>query len=303
MMKISTVFYNIGQGFKNIWRNKMFSLASIATMSACIFLFSMFYSLGVNFSSMVKTAEEGVAITVFFDEGITPAQIDQIGTIIAQRPEVSQYKYISAEEAWESFKLEYFAGNEELAEGFADDNPLANSASFEIYLSDVSKQPQLVQYIQSIQGVRTVNQSEAAAKVLTDVNGLITVLFGAIIIILLAVSIFLINNTITVGISVRKDEIAIMKLIGAKDIFVRSPFIVEGVVIGLFGAAIPLTIMYFLYSAIITYVAQNFGFLSGMVSFVSVDIIFKTLAPIALILGVGIGYLGSRFTLHRHLRV
>lgn len=303
MMKISTVFYNIGQGFKNIWRNKMFSLASIATMSACIFLFSMFYSLGVNFSSMVKTAEEGVAITVFFDEGITPAQIDQIGTIIAQRPEVSQYKYISAEEAWETFKLEYFAGNEELAEGFADDNPLANSASFEIYLSDVSKQPQLVQYIQSIQGVRTVNQSEAAAKVLTDVNGLITVLFGAIIIILLAVSIFLINNTITVGISVRKDEIAIMKLIGAKDIFVRSPFIVEGVVIGLFGAAIPLTIMYFLYSAIITYVAQNFGFLSGMVSFVSVDIIFKTLAPIALILGVGIGYLGSRFTLHRHLRV
>lgn len=303
MMKISTVFYNIGQGFKNIWRNKMFSLASVATMSACIFLFSMFYSLGVNFSSMVKTAEEGVAITVFFDEGITPAQIDQIGTIIAQRPEVSQYKYISAEEAWETFKLEYFAGNEELAEGFADDNPLANSASFEIYLSDVSKQPQLVQYIQSIQGVRTVNQSEAAAKVLTDVNGLITVLFGAIIIILLAVSVFLINNTITVGIAVRKDEIAIMKLIGAKDIFVRSPFIVEGVVIGLFGAAVPLTIMYFLYSAIITYVAQNFGFLSGMVSFVSVDLIFKTLAPIALILGVGIGYLGSRFTLHRHLRV
>ena len=303
MMKISTVFYNIGQGFKNIWRNKMFSLASVATMSACIFLFSMFYSLGVNFSSMVKSAEEGVAITVFFDEGITPAQIDQIGTIIAQRPEVSQYKYISAEEAWESFKLEYFAGNEDLAEGFADDNPLANSASFEIYLSDVAKQPQLVQYIQSIQGVRTVNQSEAAAKVLTDVNGLITVLFGAIIIILLAVSIFLINNTITVGISVRKDEIAIMKLIGAKDIFVRSPFIVEGVVIGLVGAAVPLCIMYFLYSEIIRYVAQNFGFLSGMVSFVSVETIFTTLAPIALILGVGIGYLGSRFTLHRHLRV
>ena len=90
-MKISTYLYNVGQGLKNVWRNKMFSLASMATMTACIFLFGIFYSLGTNFQSMVKTAEEGVAVTVFFDEGISQQRIEEIGNEISKRPEVSSY--------------------------------------------------------------------------------------------------------------------------------------------------------------------------------------------------------------------
>lgn len=301
-MKFSTFCYCIGQGFKNIWRNKMFSLASIATMSACIFLFSIFFALGVNVSSMVHTAEGEVAVTVFFDEGITNDRINEIGNDINKRPEVSKINYISAEEAWESFKTEYFEGNEDLAEGFANDNPLANSASFEIYLNDVSMQPTLVTYLETMDGIRTVNQSEAAAQVLTDVNAMLVVLFGGIILILLAVSVFLISNTVIVGITVRKNEISIMQLIGAKDGFIRFPFIVEGIVIGFFGAVIPLVIVYFLYNYILDYVANNFNFFNEMVSFLDVNSIFVTLVPVALILGIGIGFLGSRLTLIKHLR-
>ena len=128
-MKISTHMYNIGQGLKNVWRNKMFSLASIATMTACIFLFGIFYSLGANFQSMVKTAEEGVAVTVFFNEGTSKARIEEIGKEISKRPEVASYDYISAEQAWEDYQKEYFGDNPALAAGFADDNPLANSAN------------------------------------------------------------------------------------------------------------------------------------------------------------------------------
>ncbi len=302
-MKISTHIYNVGQGLKNVWRNKMFSLASIATMTACIFLFGIFYSLGTNFQSMVKTAEEGVAVTVFFTEGTSQARIDEIGKEISKRPEVANYEFISAEQAWADYQEEYFGDNPELAAGFADDNPLANSANYEIYLSDVAMQSTLVSYLEGLDGVRQVNKSEVAAKTLTDINKAITIVSMAIVIILLAVSIFLISNTVMVGISVRREEIAIMKLIGAKDAFVRQPFVVEGIFIGLIGSAIPLILLYFIYGRVIKYAASEFNFLSNMVTFIPVETIFKTLVPISLLLGIGIGWIGSRVTLHKHLRV
>lgn len=302
-MKISTFFYTIKQGLVNIWKNKMFSLASIATMTACIFLFGLFYIIVTNFQSMVREAEAGVAVTVFFDEGISEDEIKQIGELIHARVEVSRYDYISADEAWESFKEVYFEGNEAAAESFAGDNPLANSASYEIYMNDISMQDTLVSYLESVDGIREVNQSEMVANTLTDFNKLIGYISAGIIIILLGVAVFLISNTITVGISVRREEIGIMKLIGATDYFVRAPFIVEGIVIGLIGAAIPLGILYVLYEKIIIYITEKFNFIGSMISFLPVETVYETLLPVALILGVGIGFVGSRITIRKHLKV
>ncbi len=295
--------YNIQQGLKNIWRNKMFSLASIATMSACIFLFGVFYSLGVNFQEMVKTAEKGVSVTIFFDEGLPKDQIDSIGTQIKGRPEVETIDYVSPEQAWESFKTDYFEGNEQVAASFNGDNPLINSANYKVTLNDVAMQGSFVEFAKTIQGVREVKQSEAAANFLTDFNRLITIISVVIVTILICIAVFLINNTVTVGISVRKEEIAIMKLIGATDSFVRAPFIVEGVVLGLIGALIPLLLLYFMYQSIVVYVADKFNVVSSMVSFVPLGRIFVILMPVSLALGVGIGYIGSRLTLKRHLKV
>lgn len=302
-MRISTVFYNVRQGFANIWRNKMFSLASMATMTACIFLFGVFYSIGVNFSAMVKEVEEGVAVTVFFDEGISQDKIEDIGDKIEKRPEVASFDYKSAEEAWEYYKEVYFEGKEEAAAGFENDNPLADSASYEIYMEDVSMQKDLVKYLEGLDGVREVHQSEVAAKTLTDFNALLTYISIGVIIILIAVAVFLISNTVTVGVSVRREEIAIMKYIGATDRFVRAPFIVEGVVIGLIGSIVPLVMLHFLYNAILAYVAERFNALSGMVSFIPAAKVFSVLIPASICLGVGIGYLGSRVTVKRHLNV
>lgn len=302
-VKINTLFYSIKQGIKNIWRNKMFSLASVATMAACIFMFGLFYIIVSNFTSMVKDAEEGVAVTVFFDEGISDEQIQQIGDQIRSRAEVAKCDYLSADEAWDNFKKVYFEGHEDLAEGFAQDNPLANSASYQIYLNDVSMQESLVTYLQSLDGVREVNQSEAVANTLTDFNRLIGYVSAGIILILLGVAVFLISNTVTVGISVRREEIAIMKLIGATDFLVRAPFIVEGIVIGLVGAAIPLVLLYVMYDRIIIYISQKFSFIGSMMSFISTKTVFHTLIPVALLLGVGIGFFGSMITIRKHLKV
>lgn len=132
-MRISTFFYTIGQGFRNIIRNKWFSLASIATIGACLFLFGTFFAIITNFQHIVKTAEEGVSVTVFFKEGTSDTRIAEIGEIITKRVEVAKVDFVSAEEAWESFKTDYLG---EYADGFTE-NPLENSAHYEIYLNDV----------------------------------------------------------------------------------------------------------------------------------------------------------------------
>ena len=302
-IKINTFFYALGQGIKNIFQNKMFSLASIATMAACIFMFGLFYIIITNFNAMVDEIEEGVAVTVFFEEGMSEEEIEEIGKKIAKRGEVREYKYVSAEDAWAYFKEVYFEGREELAAGFNNDNPLMNSANFEIYLNDVSMQKSLVLYLESVDGIREVKQSEAVANTLADFNKLISYISAGIIIILLCVAVFLISNTITTGISVRKEEIGIMKLIGATDYLVRAPFVVEGVIIGMIGAAIPLLLLYFLYERIIVYIAEQFNFIGGMLNFIPADTIFATLWPVGFILGVGIGFIGSKWTVRKHLKV
>lgn len=302
-MRISTFFYTIKQGLVNIWKNKMFSLASIATMTACIFLFGLFYMIVTNFQSMVKDAEAGVAVTVLFDPGISEQRIEEIGELIGERVEVSHYDFISADEAWDSFKDIYFEGNAEMAAVFAEDNPLVNSASYAVYMNGISMQETLVTYLQSIDGVRETKQSTVVANTLTDFNSLIGYISAGIILILLGVAVFLISNTIMVGISVRREEIAIMKLIGATDYFVRAPFVVEGMVIGLIGAAIPLGILYLLYGRIILYIGDKFIFISNMMKFLTADEVFRTLVPVALILGVGIGFIGSKITIRKHLKV
>lgn len=302
-MKISTFGYTIKQGIKNIWTNKMFSIASIATMAACIFMFGMFYSIVVNFQHVVKDVESGVAITVFFDDGTTQDQIDAIGQEIAMRPEVSSFNYVSAEEAWEEYKLEYFDGDEAAAASFGTDNPLTGESNYEIYMEDISQQSSLVSYLEGLDHVSRVRQSEMVANTLTDFNRLVSIVSAVIILILICVAVFLISNTVRTGIAVRKEEIGIMKVIGATDYFVRAPFIVEGILIGLIGAAIPLIILHAMYGRIIEYVANRFGFLNNLLTFLPVDTVFQILLPVGLILGVGIGYIGSRVTVRKHINV
>ena len=161
----------------------------------------------------------------------------------------------------------------------------------------------MVIYLEGIEGVRDVKQSQSVAETLTEFNKILSIVSGGIIAILLSVAIFLINNTITVGIAVRRDEIAIMKLIGATDYLVRAPFIVEGIVIGLVGASAPLILLYVLYDNVVIYIAERFAFVGSLLEFVSPQILFNGLIPIGLALGVGIGLLGSMWTIRKHLKV
>ena len=317
-MRISTLGYVGKQGVKNIGRNKMFSLAAVATMSACIFLFGLFFSIMLNFQYIIKSAEEGVAITGFFEEDATQSQIEEIGEKLESREDVSEVNYVSADEAWEKFQKEYFKDNPELAEGFKNDNPLAGSDNYEVYMkvveddgaSIVSKgrslsktQQDLVKFARGLDGVKKVNKSDVVANTLSSVNVLVGYVSIAIIAILFGVSIFLISNTVSMGITVRKEEIAIMKYIGAKDFVVRSPFVIEGLIMGIVGAVIPLVLLYVLYGKAVEYILERFSILTNIIDFLPVMSVYRYLLPIGLLMGVGIGFVGSFFTVRKHLKV
>lgn len=288
---------------KNIGRNIWFSLASTAIISACIFLFCMFFALVANVQYMVKNAETTVGITVFFDENMAEADILAIGKEIAARKEIKETKYISAEEAWETFQKEYFKDAEELAEGFADDNPLAGSASYEIYLKDIADQDVIVSYLNTITGIRKINYSNDTASGLSTFNKMLGLISAVIIAILLAVAVFLISNTISTAAAFRKDENKIMRLIGATNFMIRAPFVVEGIIIGFAGAAIPLVSVYFLYRSAVEYMIEKFHIISNIIEFIPIDTIFPYMIAVAVALGVGIGFVGSFFTIRKHLKV
>lgn len=280
-------------------KNKGYTCASIATISACLFMFGLFFSVLFNIRSIMDTAEQGVSVTVFFQEGTTEDEILQLKVAVEERPEVSRVEYVSAEQAWESFSQDYLQG---YADGFTE-NPLANSANLEIYLSDVSKQADLVNYLEGLNQVREVNRSELTADTLSGANTLIMYASIAIIAMLLVVSVFLISNTIAMGITTHWEEISIMKYIGATDLFVRAPYVIEGVMIGLVGTVIPLILVYWLYNKAVEVITGKFSVLMNFLQFQSVDAVFHYLLPVSLVLGVGIGFFGSIITVRKHLHV
>ncbi len=300
---ISSFGYCLKQGFKNIGKNLLFSLASIATIAACIFLFCLFYAVVSNVRHSAEMAETTVGITVFFDKELTEGEIQAIGATIGTNPEVESMTYISPSEAWESFKTDYFQGMEELAEGFADDNPLAGSASYVIFLKEINNQEEFASYLYSLEGVRKVNYSSSAVTALESINRIIGMLSAVIIGILLAVAVFLISNTISVAAAFRKKENQIMKLIGATNWMIRAPFLVEGVIMGIIGALLPLAGIYVLYQKAAVYIEENYKIMTGIFSPVAVGDLFPSMVSVALTLGVGIGFFASFFTIRKHLKV
>nr|WP_315103649.1 permease-like cell division protein FtsX [uncultured Catonella sp.] len=301
MMKIRTLIYSFREGFKGIHRNRMFSLASVGTIAACLFIFGLFFFLVSNFDNMMKSAEAGVGITVFFEDGLADEAKKEIGKKITARKEVREVIYISADEAWEHYKKTSL--KPELIETFGNDNPLEGSDSYTVYVKKIEKQAELVNYIETIEGVRKVNSNGSTATGFSAINSLVGIISITIIGLLLAVAIFLISTTIAMGISVRKEEIFIMRMVGATDFFISAPFVIEGVVIGIVGALLPLALLYFIYERAVTVLSEKFNTLVNVLVFIDTKEEFMVLTPLSLAIGIGIGFAGSFFTVRRHIDV
>ena len=212
--------------------------------------------------------------------------------------------YTSADEAWKEYKEKAFPDTDQnILTNLDNDNPLASCASLEVYLKDAAMQQDLVDYIKGIDGVRSVNASKSVADSFASFGRLLSYVSLAIIVILVGVAVFLISNTVMIGITVRHEEIAIMKYLGATDFFVRAPFLIEGMLIGLIGSLIPVCVLKVLYEKVVSFMTTEFTSLSRFMTFLPSGEIFRVLIPISLIIGLGIGFIGSYVTLIKHIRV
>lgn len=302
-MKVNTMLYCLGQGFKNVRSNKVYSIASIGVVVTTLFLFGVLLAAVLNVQGVMQEVEQQVGITVFFDENIDQKQIDDIGSQMKAMPEVLVVTYTTAEKAWEEFSSQMFGDQTDLIDGFGDDNPLEGSDSYTVTLHDISQQKKVAKQIEKIAGVRQVKNAENTAKSLSSINMLIGYACASIILILVGVAIFLINITISSGIFARKEEIAIMKLIGATDFFIKAPFIIEGLIIGVIGSIIPIFLLYLVYEKVISYIVVRFSIIANLVNFLPTRHIMLYMAPTSLGIGIGIGLLGSYITTRRHLKV
>ncbi|MBO4838916.1 MAG: permease-like cell division protein FtsX [Lachnospiraceae bacterium] len=295
--------YMISQSFKGIRKHLGTSLFSLAIMVFTIFLFDGAAAILLNLGNFVKEAEENVGITVFFREGLSEQDIKALGEQISASPEVRRVKYTSAEEAWENYKKIYFAGNEKLAEGFADNNPLANSASYEIFLEDMSGQKMFAVWLEGLPGVRKVNVSNAVTGALQNASSLIRIGTVVILAVLVVVAVVLIANGIAMTISQRQEQIHIMRYMGATNGFIRGPFLIEGALIGLLGALIPLLITWFGYPPVVEGIRNKYVNLANIFAFLPRQKVFAVIIPVSLALSLGIGLAGSAFSIKKHLKV
>lgn len=300
-LKTGSVLYIIKKGFHNLRKNAFYAAASAITMVICILMFGIFYAMMLNMRSFTKDIESGVTISVFIKPDADESLIKRIGEKISKNSLVETADFISGDEAWELYKDDYFDGKEELAEGFDEDNPLADSGHYDVHMQDVSKQAELVKFISSIDGVRQVNQSQKVADVFSDVNKALILFSAAVVITLILASVFLIQNTISSGISMRQKEISVMKSVGATEFFIQMPFFVEAVVIGAVGTSIPIVLFHFLYGKVMLYVESKFVSLGGVLTFIKETEVLHMLTPVSVCMGIGISILGSVLVLHKKI--
>lgn len=302
-MSLRTLLYSVTQGIQNLFKNGWMSIISIMTIAVNIFVIVVFYTVVTNINFMMIEFEKNIGVAVFFQENVEEAEILEMKEIMEKRAEVYRIEYISAEQAWESFKEKYFGQREELLVGFGEDNPLAKSASLQISLADISKQGTLVQVLKSDPIVRHVRETRDVTYVVEALNKLVTYVSIGLLIILILLALFLISNTIRLAVTLRNEEISIMRYIGARNIMIRGPFLVEGILIGLIGATIPLAVFYYIYPEVVLQVQKNYAILSDYLIFLSRERILQLLIPIALASGAGIGFMGSRITVGKYLKV
>jgi cell division transport system permease protein len=302
-MRPRTLFYCFTQGIKNLFKNRLMTMASITTIMASLFVVSIFYCILANLDFILEEFEHNIGIAVFFNEGVTENEILTLRNQLELKEEVFQVTYISEDAAWDTFKTEYFEGREDLLQGFNSDNPLTGSASLQVLFSDISKQEVLVEQLSKETIVRHVREAKEVTSIVQNVNSLVTYVSIALIFILSIISLFIIANTIRLAIALREREINIMRYIGARTLMINGPFIVEGVIIGLIGAAIPIIIIYLTYNSVIGSIVNQFIVLKDFLVFIPLEQLLNRLAPSILGAGGVLGYLGSQLTVSKYIHV
>ena len=297
-MKPRTIRYYFREGFRSLIANRLMSIASIFAVSSSLFIVTVFYVIGANVEFFIHQLEGTIGIVAIIEDDTTPADHERIANQIIGIHHVENARFVSRSEALENMR-EWFGDDAGLLDGLEYDNPLRDS--FEIDLVDIAFQEDVARVVENFDGVYRVRRDSDIQGALTTMNNVVQIIIAGLLIVLGIISITIIINTIRITVNSRQTEINIMKYVGATDWFIRWPFIIEGILIGLIGGAVPATLAWvgygYLYSLVATIPELQF------LQLLPHDHMLAYVFPFNLIVGTVIGFIGSGVSVRRHLKV
>ncbi len=300
-MKYNILGYLIGEGFSNVFKNKKSTGASLMIMCATMIIFGVFLILGENINHFVQEVEEAQGIQVFATDEATDEQIQKLGEDIQKVNGVNTIEYKSKEAALDQMKQK-FSENEELLEGYEGENNIF-TASYVVTLTDLNLSGQVQEEISKLDNVKKITSSDETVSTLIDLANGVKIVTGVILVLLVVISIFIIANTIKLTVHARRKEISIMKYVGATNGFIRWPFIVEGMIIGIIASAISIVLVAVAYNFIAEQMVNSQFMKMVGVSLVGFSDMFSSIIVVYMLLGIGIGALGSIISMRKYLKV
>ena len=297
-MTIKPIF-TIKEALKSLWRNRLMSIASISSVSATLIILGIIFTLIININAMAQSAKDQFdSIQVYIQDDLDAEGREALQTQIEGIVGVDQVIYESKIDALENMKTSW-ADNAYLLEGL-EENPLPNS--FIVYLTDIYYAEQVVDGIKVLSGIEEIKSYQDIVEKLLSFTEIIRKTGMIIMFILIAVSTFIIHNTIKLAVNARYREINIMKYVGATNWFIRWPFLTEGTILGMVGAGLSILVMRFLYNYVYTLLNTDFyALISAYV--IKPDVLLGDLTFLFLVIGAGIGALGSIWSMRKYLNV
>lgn len=300
-MRYNVIGYLLSEGFHNVMKNKKSTGASLMIMCATMLIFGLFFLIGENVNHMMKEIESEQGMQVFMYKDATEEQIQKLQEDIKGLDNVAKVTYISREEALNSYK-EKWGENAKLLEAYqGDKNPLG--ASFVVTLTDLEKAEEVKTQIDGFENVKTVEVRDKTINALVKIANGVRIVSGVILVLLIVISIFIIANTIKLTVHARRKEISIMKYVGATNGFIRWPFIVEGIIIGILAALLSILILGICYNLVIEKMATSSIVNTISLSLLNFSDIFGLVIAVYLVLGIGIGTTGSIISMRKYLEV
>ena len=302
VVRYSIFGYLLGEGFRNVFKNKKSTIASLVIMCATMFIFGLFFAVGQNVNHITKTIEEQQVMEVFIYDEATEEQRTELKNKIRSIPYVNTIEEKSKEQALEEMKKMFKDKKFLWATYDGENNPF--KASFVVTLTDLTKAEEVkTEIADSTEVVSNIEVRTDTINALIKIADGINIITTVILIILVLISIFIITNTIKLTVHARRKEISIMKYVGATNSFIRWPFMVEGMLIGLISVLISLLILSVIYNAVIAQIQQSL--INGMINIplLTFQELFKTLLTVYLVLGLGVGALGSAISMKKYLEV
>ena len=299
-MKFRSLKYYVGEAFVSVARNRLMSLSSIATVAACVFIVIFSVCIAVNLDAMLASLEKAGGITVIVDDALSPESVPKLYDSIAALPNVELAEYISEDDALADFASTMAdEGGTKMIEMLKDDNPMGRY--IKVTLDSSRNTSAVVAQISALGGVARVRHASEFTSMLVSTNNVIRIISLGMILVLSLLSVIIVMNTIKLTVNNRRTEITIMKYVGATEWFIKWPFIIEGIIIGIAGSLIPVALSWFIYDRAVVTLAHTLDFMSRSLTFVEGIYLFPVLIPLALFVGALIGTLGSITSMRRYL--